>query len=211
MDWTHYETRYIDGALCDGNVLYIKSRVRLGGTGDYFDGFEIFDMAGGRSIQLNSPQGGTSCLLDRETGCYALANISEDGTHTGGYKMYKFDKDTFTTAFVADFPSTDADLFNIESHDNYIELGGYDARSEYKTIWFDAATGRFLQSSPLPEREILGEFGDYYFYCSEKSGGLFGGLNHALHRVKKSTGKDDVMAVIESSDEPYIFDAILDY
>lgn len=210
-DWAHHETRYIDDALNDGNILYLRSSVLLDGTGDYFDRFEIFDMADGRSVELNSPKDGTSCLFDHETGCYALANISGDGTRTGGYKMYKFDKETFTSAFVADFPATDADLFRIESHDNYIELGGYDAESDYKTIWFDAATGQFLQSSPLPERKILGEFGDYYFYCSEKSAGFFGGPNHALHRVKKSTGKDDVMAVIQSSDEPYIFDAILDY
>lgn len=213
-----------------GDMLFIKTLDRNKALDYTCYGIDIFDMSSGQCHTLVDPEEDKSCsMIDVQTGYYVVGTIDlgisdrNPVVYKRQCQLYRLDLDCLQNSdmvdsnFVISFAQNDVD-YSGDSTDydygGYIKFRGEDVDGNWHDVYFDKQTEQFVDESELPEYEVLAEYGDYEFYCKYNPAGfMFSYGYHALHRVNKVTGADEVVAVLYGGDveEPYQFDLVCEY
>ncbi len=187
------------------------------------NGMEVYDLLSGDLIDMFDPSIHETCYFDLQTGIFICGKMSarqiKGNTHVFavGFDLYLFNGDTFE--YYADFENDIVDwtYASPKIRGDYIIFRGCGeeegAFRTYLYCYFNLKTRTFEEKPELPV-EKRGEFGGYYFYVDE-----FGPLiitaptYKQLHRVNKSTGKDDIMAYTTATnwDDEYLIDIVRNY
>lgn len=201
-----------------GQVLYVSTRHVV----NNFEYYALYAYQTEKELwKCLSDERQEEATIDSESGLYLKGSVRIFSTPNGlnlygyDYSLWQFDCETFSERKIAALDIRDARWRIYRAERNFLFLQGYITEtSSYAYRLYEPETERILTgkfSDFIREVHSVLDNEEYSFYYSTKSRGMFAGDYYALHRLRKSDGKDDVMYVTEGYQNPYHFDALLCY
>lgn len=226
--WDSPEWKAIDGApdnikriAVSGSVLFITTR-RKWNDFTYF-GLYAYQTETGEIRCLADDRMKEDAQIDPDSGFYLKGEVctyftSKDQRICGGnYSLRKFDCATFTEREIAPLDIRNAQWSIYKTTPNSLLLQGdtvEDSSYEYRLYDFTTQSFRAVKLEDFARvSNYIVESEDYVFYYTVKSRGIWSGQYYALHRLRKTDGKDDVMHVAEGYGymSPYVYDALRNF